>query len=269
MAALLLLGLGSVPGGAAAASGCGPDCPSVGTAPGSYVGSLLLPPSSGVDPPALRAAAASCDGCVWTLEPACPRPDLTGTMCAGAAFSCGPGSERMALWLQRPGEVVPTRVGAFCFDPAVPLQPTTLVPGVRDRFRRLVPRLTPSAQPPDGGLVNLPVVFATGQRSSLGRPRFVLAGRVVVLAATAAWTWRFGDGCELTTRDPGGPWPDLSVAHAFARRGRFAVRVVAQWQARFWVDGEGPFEVSGSPVSQTAVLRVLVRPATAVLVGLR
>lgn len=148
----------------------------------------------------------------------------------------------------------------------MPLQPTALLPGVRDRFRRLVPLLRPSAEPPGGGLVNLPVVLASGQPSSIGRPRFVLAGRVVELAATTTWVWSFADGERLVTTRPGGRWPDMSVAHAFGRPGRYAVRVTSTWTAQFWVDGAGPFDVGGPPVTQVAVLPLLVRAAAAVLV---
>src|SRR5690242_21434845 len=67
-ATLLLL---AVPGLPRASASCATGCPSVGTVTGGYVGSLLLPPGSRVRPASLRSSAADCDGCVWTLTPAC------------------------------------------------------------------------------------------------------------------------------------------------------------------------------------------------------
>jgi hypothetical protein len=188
-------------------------------------------------------------------------------MCAGSLLSCPAGSIRVALWLQRPRDPAAAEVGTFCYEPGVALQPAMLVPGVRDRFRRLVPPVRPSAQPPGGSLTNLPVVLTSGQPRTIGRPRFVLGGRTVELEADAAWVWDLGDGDRLATRSPGGRWPDLSVAHAYGRPGRYVTRVTTTWQGRFWVDGAGPFVVTGPEVTQEAVLVIAVRSAGAVLVA--
>src|SRR5947209_9283005 len=67
-----------------ATADCGATCGGVATQPDGYVGSLVLPPGSGVRPAGLSQAAAHCDGCEWTLEPACQRPDSGGAMCSGA-----------------------------------------------------------------------------------------------------------------------------------------------------------------------------------------
>jgi hypothetical protein len=164
---------------------------------------------------------------------------------------------------------VAVRVGTFCLAPGVPLQPTALVPGVRDRFVRLVPPLRPTFQPRAFGIVNVPVVFAAGQASSLGRPVFALAGHRIALTATAGWSWQFGDGGSTRTQRPGGAWPDVDVAHVYCAPGRFPVTVTTTWQGQFWVDGVGPFGVAGAPVRQTARLVVPVRSALAELMGNR
>jgi hypothetical protein len=173
----------------------------------------------------------------------------------------------MALFLRRPGQVAARRVGSFCADPAVPLQPSALLPGVRDRFVRLVPALQPSFEPRGRGIVNLPVLFGAGQPGSLGHPSFDLAGHAVGLEASASWVWRFGDGSVLATARPGGGWPQTDVGHAFARQGRYPVTVTTTWSGRFWVDGAGPFAVVGPAVTQSAGLDVPVVEARAVLTG--
>ncbi len=244
------------------------DSPPVTTQPGGYVGSLLVPPGSRPEPAGLVGVAARCGGCEWTLEPACQSPRPTDwAICAGALYSCPAPALRLAVYLRRPGWPVARRVGSFCADPAVPLQPSALLPGVRDRFLRLVPALRPSFEPRGRGIVNLPVLFGAGQAGSLGRPSFGLAGHSIELEAAASWLWAFGDGATLATRSPGGGWPLTDVGHAFGRAGQFPVRVTTTWSGQFWVDGAGPFAVSGPAVTQTAVLDVPVAEARALLTG--
>jgi hypothetical protein len=264
----LCAALPTAPVRAALADTACPGC-AVGTGPGQYVGSLLIPPGSRPVPAGLPGMAARCAGCRWTLEPACQRPGSTGGLsCPGAVLSCRPQPrQRLAVLLQRPGDPVARRVGTFCFDPAVPLQPAALVPGVRDRFVRLVPALRPAFQPAGFGIVNVPVAFAAGQPGSIGRPTFVLGGHTVTLEATATWLWDFGDGRSAHSAVPGGRWPDVAALHPYGAADRFGVRVTTTWQGQFWVDGSGPFTVGGPPVTQTAVLTVPVRTAHAELLA--
>jgi hypothetical protein len=268
---LLVLAVLAGPGAAAAsadAARTGCSACTVQTGPGQYVGSLLIPPGSRPEPPGLPSVARSCDGCVWTLEPACQSPVATGgVVCPGALRACPAPQLRLALLLQRPGEPVATRVGTFCLAPGVPLQPGALVPGVRDRFVRLVPPLRPSFQPRGFGIVNVPVLLAAGQPGDIGRPVFTLAGHRVALTATASWVWRYGDGSRLATSRPGGAWPDVDVAHAYGRDGRYVTMVTTTWQGQFWVDGAGPFVIDGDPVTQDAQIVVPVRAAVAQLLG--
>jgi PKD domain len=261
LVAVTVLAVVAAPAGAA---DCVVGCGTVTTEPGGYVGSLLLPPSSAPRPAGLSELAAHCDGCIWTLEPACPRL-VAGVMCPGAAAMCPPTRLWMALYLQRPLDPTSRRVGTFCRDPALPLQPVGLLPGVMDRFSKLVPGLHPSFQPASRGLVNLPVVLATGQPPRLGRLRFDLAGHVIGLSATASWDWDLGDGTRRHTERPGGPWPDMDVTHAFASPGRYEVSVTTTWVGQFWVDGAGPFLVGGPILTQSGTMLVPIVQAAAVL----
>jgi hypothetical protein len=120
------------------------------------------------------------------------------------------------------------------------------------------------AAPPQGALVQLPVVFDSGQPGGQWTGRYNLLGAEVDLRATPTWEWRFGDGATIQTDLPGGRYPDLSVAHAYRRAGRYLVRVQTRWTAQFDVDGLGPFAIA-EPVTQEASRAVDVGEGRAVL----
>ena len=229
----------------------------------AYRGSLLLP--AGTDP-GLTATAARCYGCSWLVVPKCGGSPTADLICFGAVHQCAPGSIRMQLFLIRPGWSQYRPVGAFCLGAGQLLTPVGLTPGVRDRFVRYLPVLGPTFEPPGRAIVNLPVVFAAGQPQSMGLKVFLLGGHRIELDATARWHWDFGDGGFQDSTSPGGAYPDLSVSHAYTQRQTADVTVTATWAGQFWVDGAGPFEVTGPPVTQTMTIAVPVKEARAILV---
>lgn len=245
--------------------GCG-----VSTTPAteSYRGALLIPDSSEASPPSLQAEAANCPGCIWQLQPDCrDTADSGDAICPGALGTCPPTKIRMALLLRRPDWPSSRLVGTFCRGPGEALTPDVLIPGVRDQFLKYLPKMHPSFQPADRGIVNLPVLFATGQPASIGRHTFALGGFDVELEAHTIWRWDFGDGATAEFTTPGGAYPDASVAHTYLHQQVFAAQVTATWEGEFWVDGAGPFQVTGPPITQAAALTVPVKEAHVVLVG--
>lgn len=138
---------------------------------------------------------------------------------------------------------------------------------VRDRFLDRLPAPDPSFQPPGGALTNLPTVFASGQREGEQSDDFTLVGLPVHVVASPSWTWRFGDGASLTTTKAGGAYPDTSVTHTYRAAGDVRVRVESAWTGTYTIDGLGPFEVTGGPVTQAATLDVAVREAGGQLVA--
>jgi hypothetical protein len=107
-------------------------------------------------------------------------------------------------------------------------------------------------QPKGGTLIGLPAVFASGQPARLGERTFTLVGFEIVLDGRASWTWDFGDGDGLTTTEPGGSWPDVTISHPYPQSGAYPVSVTSTWDAWFTVDGLGPWPVGGEPVTQTS-----------------
>jgi PKD domain len=230
-----------------------------------YRGALLLPPGSDAG---LAGTAAHCDGCSWRVVPKCRDTAGTGDAnCNGAARLCAPGDTRMQLFLERPTWAAFRMVGEFCQGLGDALTPVALIPGVRDQFVRFLPALAPSFEPRGRGIVNLPVLFATGQPQSIGRKAFPLGAYQIELEAQTTWHWDFGDWAAADFTRPGGSYPDTDVAHTYGRQQTCTVTVTATWAGRFWVDGAGPFEVTGAPITQRATMVVPIKEARAVLVG--
>ena len=208
-----------------------------------------------------------CEGCRWALVPMCKGGGLGNGACGPAARACPPGERRLEVFLRRPGESEFSPVGLVCLSPSGPVTVSDVGERLHDVVVVEVPELRPSYQPEGSTLVSLPTLFASGQPARLDARRFELVGFAVVLEGRATWVWSFGDGEELVTREPGGRYPDRSVAHVYRRPGSFPVAVTAVWEGWFTVDGLGPFAVGGPPVSQTGLLQVEVEEARAVLVS--
>lgn len=52
-----------------------------------------------------------------------------------------------------------------------------------------------------------------------------------VVAVPVEFNWDFGDGsAPISTRDPGAPWPNQTVAHEYSGRGRVTPRLTTSWK---------------------------------------
>ena len=173
----------------------------------------------------------------------------------------------MLLYLERQTWPAFRLVGEFCQGPGDLLTPDALIPGVRDQFVRYLPALAPSFEPRGRGIVNLPVLFATRQPQGIGRKAFALGAYQIELEAQTTWHWDFGDGAAEDFTRPGGGYPNTDVAHTYDRQQTCRATVTATWAGEFWVDGAGPFEVTGAPITQAATMVVPIKEARAVFVG--
>ncbi len=276
LAALLVLAATLVPSiapsPAHSAEPCeGADCDVVADPDDAqYVGTggLLLPAGSFTGSDADRSDAATCPECRWALLPMCRgEGQAGGVACGGAAASCPPGEFRRIVLLLRPGDTEWREIGLVCLIGGAPTTVDDLASELSDIVVEDVPPLQPSFQPAGGTLVGLPAVFAAGQPATLGQRSFTLVGFDVVLDGRATWTWEFGDGTSLTTDEPGGRWPDMTVSHPYPRAGEYPVSATTSWEAWFTVDGMGPWPVGGDPVVQVSdPLTVSVVEARAELV---
>ncbi|MHB1212742.1 MAG: PKD domain-containing protein [Candidatus Nanopelagicales bacterium] len=232
-----------------------------------YVGTggLVLPGS--VDD-GTRSEVAGCLGCAWRLSTPCLEPGLgvafDGTVpCASVHRGCPASYQALRAWFRPEGG--PWRaIGVVCIGPAGPVTVATLGRVVAQRLERAVPPLRPAYQPTAGVVTQAPVAFASGQPGSGLDERMTLAGQDVRLRARPGWEWSFGDGSSLATDRAGGRYPDLSVAHAYRRPGRYRVAVTCSWNASFTVAGLGPYPVPGA-VNQYAEWSLPVGEGRAVL----
>jgi hypothetical protein len=233
-----------------------------------YVGTggLLIPSKDWRGDPGGRQEAASCEGCDWRITAFCTLAVFDSGGCPASRIGCPVGEIRVRVWQRMPGE--PWRfVGAAC-QGAPPRTRSEVGAAVRARSVAALPVLRAAVQPRGPALTGLPAVFRTGQPAlGIRGADLSLLGFDIVLDSRVRWHWDYGDGTDVWSSQPGGLWPDLSVAHSYRSAGDVSVTVTAVWRGQYVVDGLGPFPVPGAPLTQQATLPMAVRSAHAVLVG--
>ncbi len=215
-----------------------------------------------------RSQVAGCGSCEWRLTTPCVESPagvaFSGqAVCQSVVRGCPAGDQLLRAWF-RSGAGAWVEIALICLADGPPPTIAAIEGRARERFVRSLPVLDASFQPVTGVLAQLPVAFDTGQPAGRLVSSYAILGEPVTVRATPVWTWAFGDGAGLTTSDPGGAYPRLTVAHTYRRAGRFDVRTVAAWDADFMVDDLGPFPVA-EPITQQAVLHVAVGEGRAVL----
>lgn len=260
--ALCLIGCALAVGPARAADVHGDDERDV------YVGTggLLLPGGVETD---RRQQVASCSDCTWRLAAPCIRPAHGHAFdgqspCLSVVRGCAAGQRLLRSWFRGPAG--PWReVGLVCMGAGGPVTVAEVADAVHARAEHAVPSLEPARWPRAGLVVQLPVVFASGQPPGPQTWSPSILGRQVEVTAHPEWTWEFGDGAVFRTGKPGGPFPDASVAHVYRNAGPVTVVVSTRWTATFTVDGLGPFGVP-EPISQRSAFRVSVGEGRALIV---
>ncbi|MDA3021382.1 MAG: PKD domain-containing protein [Actinomycetota bacterium] len=261
---LALAVLAANPGGAQAARG---ELPSVDIwvedASDRFVGTggLVLPASVATD---TRREVAECTDCRWRLREPCAGVFAPG--CIIILHACaGIDEQLLRAWLSHDGGATWQNRGLICISEGGPVTVAATGVAIQDNFERIMPRGRITFQPGRGVLPYLPVIFHSGQPQSVPPTTYQVAGQEVVLSPTPRWGWDFGDGTGLATHLAGSAYPDRTVAHSYARGGRFEVVVTTIWSATFTVAGLGPFPIQ-APVTQTETTVVQVGQARGVLI---
>ncbi len=120
------------------------------------------------------------------------------------------------------------------------------------QVRRLpIPAAAVSIQPDpatSSTLINIPTKLYTARRSPV-LTTSILGQPVRVRASPTSYRWDYGDGSSRTTADTGGPYPDLSTGHTYARPGRYRISLTTTYTGEYSVAG-GPWQ----PIDGTATV---------------
>jgi hypothetical protein len=114
-------------------------------------------------------------------------------------------------------------------------------------FERLpLPQLTTQHQPPGDGLSGLPVIFYTDSPTTQTFTVDIRGFDVVIQATAEQFTWHTGDAAgQITSTDPGRPYPDQTIEHAYTS-GTYTAHLTVTWGATFTVNGSAPADVPGT-----------------------
>jgi len=134
-----------------------------------------------------------------------------------------------------------------CFD-ITPLNPPPSPGEIFSYFQRLpLPTLTTQHQPPGDGLSGLPVIFYTDSPTTQTFTVDIRGFSVVIEAKATRYTWHTGDPAtpEVTSTDPGKPYPNETIEHDY-RSGTYTAYLTVTWGATFTVNGSAPANVPGT-----------------------
>jgi hypothetical protein len=115
-------------------------------------------------------------------------------------------------------------------------------------------------------LINIPTNLYTSGTPSL-LTTTVLGQRVTVRATPRTFHWQYGDGEEVTTSQPGRPYPDMPTAHTYTTPGAHTVRLTTTFTGEYTVGG-GPWQpVRGTATLASPPFTITADESRAVLVG--
>ena len=132
---------------------------------------------------------------------------------------------------KHPSTVVATRkpvVKKPAVKKPVVAKKATAATSIADRLTKLLPTGGVAYQPSFEPLVNVPVVFWC-DLPKIFSTRFNIVGEVVDVTLRPSFTWSFGDGSIMQSTDPGAPYPNGSIQHAYLKEGTYLVTMLATW----------------------------------------
>jgi hypothetical protein len=129
-----------------------------------------------------------------------------------------------------------------------------------------LPELTTQQQPPGNGLVGLPVIFYSDDPTTQTFTVDIRGFTVDIVAGAVGFTWHTGDGDDLTSTDPGAPYPNQTVTHDYSS-GTYTAYLTTTWGATFSVDGGASQPVPGTTTTDGPPVTFDVLQARPVLVN--
>ncbi len=175
-----------------------------------------------------------------------------------------------------PGAVIGQAYGGtkFWLEGCVDVSTLDLPPSpeeVATYFQALpLPGLGFGFQPPDLGLVNLPEIFFTLEPTTGSYVVDIRGYSVTIYTGVSQYFWHTGDtaaqvGEYVYSEDPGAPYPNQTVTHTYLQRGTYPAYLQTVWVSTYTYDGNGPYAVPGSVVTEGPVQNIEVVEAHPVL----
>jgi hypothetical protein len=154
--------------------------------------------------------------------------------------------------------------GTSCVD-VTDLNPPPSPAEVYRYFRTLpLPELTVQQQPSGNGLVGLPVIFYTDSPTTQTFTVDIRGFQVVIQAGAVSYTWHTGDGTDLTSDNPGAPYPNQTVTHDYSS-GTYTAYLTTTWGATFTVNGGAAADVPGTTTTDGPPVTFAILQARPVL----
>jgi len=129
--------------------------------------------------------------------------------------------------LKQPSAVVATRKPVVKKKRVV-AKKAVAATSIADRLTKLLPTGGVAFQPAFEPLVHVPVVFWC-DLPKVFSTRFNIVGEVVDVTLRPSFSWSFGDGSVMSSTDPGAPYPNGSIQHAYLKEGTYLVTMLATW----------------------------------------
>ena len=129
--------------------------------------------------------------------------------------------------LKQPSAVVATRKPVVKKKRVV-AKKSVAATSIADRLTKLLPTGGVAFQPAFEPLVHVPVVFWC-DLPKIFSTRFNIVGEVVDVTLRPSFSWSFGDGSVMSSTDPGAPYPNGSIQHAYLKEGTYLVTMLATW----------------------------------------
>ncbi|UZN03034.1 hypothetical protein [Cellulomonas sp. S1-8] len=136
-------------------------------------------------------------------------------------------------------------------------------------FRRLpLPAPVLTMQPDRGWvLINIETIVYTDPTPVTLRTDLLGIG-VTVEATPTRWTYDFGDGHDLVTRNPGQPHPDHDVFHEYESPGTTTITLTAEWTGRYQIDGSPIWrDINGTATTTATTAPFTIEERTSRLVS--
>ncbi|MDN4483780.1 hypothetical protein [Demequina lignilytica] len=124
---------------------------------------------------------------------------------------------------------------------------------IEREWTQLRPEPSTVAVQPDGGWVYATVpTIAYAEDAPRLHGAVLLGADVTIRATPTRYTWRWGDGETLTTEDPGRPYPDATVSHAYGPTVTVAtIALDTTWSGHYRI-GDGTWEPFDTTITSTS-----------------